>query len=79
MSDTPKLADESKRMLDNGVYLVMFRNQMGTYTACALRGYRAEKVQRIVNVLEDGPNITDDFEPSQALYRLAEKQIGNIA
>ena len=65
MSDTPSNADECMRLLDNGWKICLFRNRMGTYTAEA----RNEKGHRY---------LTDDFTPSQALYRLTEKAIGNI-
>ena len=78
MSDTPKLADECKRLLDNGAAVVLMRNTLGSYTAVSFRGNDLKRLQRIIDRLpEEGKHITDDFEPSQALYRLAEKQIGN--
>jgi hypothetical protein len=62
---TPKLADECKKLLDNGWTITLFTNALGSYTAKS-----------------EHPNgrheITDDFEPSQALYRLTEKVYGNI-
>ena len=79
MSNTPKLPDECKRLLDNGAYVVLYRNGLGSYTAVALRGELAAEVQAVIDQTEDtGPHITDDWEPSQALYRLSEKAIGNI-
>lgn len=79
MSDTPKLADEVKKLLDNGAYVVLYRNGLGSYTAVALRNELTGEVQNVINMTDDmGPHITDDFEPSQALYRLAEKSLGNI-
>lgn len=60
MSDTPKLADECKKLLDNGWTIELFKNQIGSYTATAEHP-------------DGGSEITDDFEPSQALYRLTEK------
>lgn len=70
MSDTPKLADECKRLLDSGWRIQLFRNRLGSYTARATSGGGREGRIRKV--------ITDDFEPSQALYRLTEKVFGNI-
>ncbi len=64
ISDTPKLADECQKLLDNGWTVTLFRNDLGSYTATAERGTESE--------------ITDDFLPSQALYRLTEKVGGNI-
>lgn len=77
MTDTR--CDDCKKLLDNGAYIVLFRNGLGSYTAVALRGMDAEDVQIVIDRLDDdGPHITDDIEPSKALYRLSEKAIGNI-
>lgn len=76
VSDTPKLADESKRLLDNGWQIKLWKNDMGSYSAKATNFKPCSsddppRVERVVIV-------TDDFEPSQALYRLTEKIFGNI-
>lgn len=72
MSDTPKLADECQRLLDNGWIIILFRSELGSYTAAA---YPPE----VEIELEGDATITDDFLPSQALYRLTEKVFGEIA
>ena len=74
MSKTPKLADECKKLLDNGHLIVMFANGLGSYTA------QSYSQGNWPVVIDDGEpsEITDDFEPSQALYRLTEKVFGNI-
>lgn len=70
MSDTPKHADDCMKLLDNGWTVKLFKNGLGSYTARAVKpGKNGAKA----NV------ITDDFTPSQALYRLTEKVFGNIA
>lgn len=66
MSETPKNADECKRLLDNGWEVRLFRNALGSYTAQAMHGRTGKRF------------IADDFEPLQALYRLTEKVFGNI-
>ncbi len=63
-STTPKNADASIRLLDNGWRVLLYKNQLGTYTAVAKRG--------------DRRFVVDDATPSQSMYRLAEKAIGNI-
>ncbi len=68
MSDTPKLADECKKLLDNGWRITLWKNSLGSYTARGIHGINP--CQRV--------ELTDDFEPSQALYRLTEKVYGNI-
>lgn len=90
MSDTPKLADECKRLLDNGWLIQLYKNHLGSYTAVALSATAARKMQACLDELEleededevfaimRGRFETDDFEPSQALYRLTEKVFGNI-
>lgn len=70
MSDTPKLADECKRLLDNGWYITLYRNALGSYTARATTIDRITKHKQSIG--------TDDFEPSQSLYRLTEKVFGTI-
>lgn len=77
MSDTPKLADECKKLLDNGWSITLFKCELGSYAAKAVHSVEGTSEsdppgsERIV--------ITDDFEPSQALYRITEKVLGNIA
>jgi hypothetical protein len=68
MSDTPKLADECIKLLDNGWCVTMYKNAMGSYTA------RAASFAEPDVLVE-----TDDFTPSQVLYRLTEKVFGRIA
>lgn len=90
MSNTPKLPDECKKLLDAGWRIVLYKNQLGSYTAV---GVSAESAGPIIDALEvvdpdpecktigrlhEGYCITDDFEPSQVLYRLTEKVFGNI-
>ena len=72
MSDTPKLADECKKLLDNGWQIRLFKNQLGSYTGVA------KDVKNAKRGWSNNVVITDDFEPSQVLYRLTEKVFGNI-
>ena len=74
MSDTPKHVDDCKKLLDNGWTVALFKNDLGSYTAVAARDW-----QTIEEAMEIESQVTDDFEPSQALYRLTEKVFGNIA
>jgi len=70
MSNTPKLADECVKLLDNGRVILLFKNDMGSYTAAAFvdgSGF----AESVANVTDD--QVTGDFTPSQALYRLTEK------
>ena len=71
MTTTPHLADECKKLLDNGWHIMLFRNRLGSYTARAITMERITKHKASID--------TDDFEPSQALYRLTEKVFGRIA
>jgi hypothetical protein len=73
MSNTPKLADECKKLLDNKWCIMLFKNELGTYTAVACK-----PGQSVFDAMEVDSQITDDFEPSQALYRLTEKVYGRI-
>jgi hypothetical protein len=70
-------ADEIQRALDNGHVVVLFRNGMGSYTAATL--VMGTDVARKVNLAARRGTLTDDFSPSKALHRLAEKLIGNVA
>lgn len=70
MSDTPKNADECKKLLDNGWAIVLFGNGIGSYTAIAVAPHDAECLDAVPKFES---RLTDDFEPSQALYRLTEK------
>lgn len=75
MSDTPKEADDVMKLLDNQYSVVLFKNQLGSYTAVACKG-----VQSVAKALSIDRQNTDDFTPSQALYRLTEKVLtGRIA
>lgn len=68
MSNTPHAADDCMKLLDAGWGILLYRNDLGSYTAEARRDGDHE------------PMITDDFLPSQALYRLTEKvTTGRIA
>lgn len=82
MSDTPKAADDCMKLLDQGYAIVMFKNQLVTYTAVGIPEQERNKVgldQAIETALFHHRE-TDDFTPSQALYRLTEKlTTGRIA
>jgi hypothetical protein len=72
---TPRLADECKKLLDNGWRISLFLNQLGSYTA---RGRRVIGADPYSGKLKYKTVVTDDFEPSAALYRLTEQVFGNI-
>lgn len=81
MSDTPKLPDECKRLLDNDWMVVLYKSEMQDYAAVALNPRQYEQlramkaVNRAIRTIPDG-QLTSDFEPSQALTRLTEKVFG---
>lgn len=68
MSDTTSAADDAAKLLDNGWNIMLFKSELGSYTAVAFRGYETP-----VQAMEKENQITDDFTVSQALYRLTEK------
>lgn len=76
MSDTPRNADECKKLLDNGWSVVLFKNGLGSYTAVAVPKAKQQRLLRAIPRPEK--RLTDDFEPSQVLYRVTEKVLGNI-
>jgi hypothetical protein len=81
MSDTPKLPDECKRLLDNRWMIVLLKSDLSDYTAMAIgRGseneVRARKaINRAIKTVPEN-QLTGDFEPSQALTRLPQKVLG---
>lgn len=74
MSDTVNRADDCQKILDNGHVIVMYRGGMGSYLAAVIDDPRKlpPTLDRLVDRLPEHC-LTDDFTPSQALYRLAEK------
>lgn len=61
-------ADGCQKLLDNKWGIVMFKNDLGSYTAVAYRDG-----QSIEDAMEYPHQITDDFTPSKAMHRLSEK------
>lgn len=74
MSDTPSEANDCMKLLDAGMIILIKKNDLGSYTAVACKP--GEEVSR---AMKDRRRVTDDFTPSQALYRLTEKFYGRIA
>ena len=74
MSDTPNAADDVMKLLDAGLIVVIRRNDLGSYTAVACK-----PGEEVNEAMDDDRRVTDDFTPSQALYRLTEKYYGRIA
>jgi uncharacterized protein YeeX (DUF496 family) len=73
---TPNKADDVRKLLDSGACVVLYRNELKTYTAVCVRPIDlayADIAGVIEEMQDDGPHITDDFTPSKALYRLTEK------
>lgn len=82
MSDTPNAADDCMKLLDAGFTVVMFKNELGCYTAVGISKEDHAEVGLDFGVEEAmcHDRETDDFTPSQALYRLTEKlTTGRIA
>lgn len=76
MSDTPSNADECQRLLDAGYTVVLFANKMGSISAVAVPD--AYGVGPNYADEADENNFTDDFTPSQALYRLTKKALDGV-
>jgi hypothetical protein len=85
MDEAPQIADDVKKLLDRGDAVILYRNQLGSYTAVTITsserpGRRRQLALLLADMPVDGPHITDDFTPSRALYRLTEKATtGRIA
>jgi hypothetical protein len=60
---TREIADDVTKLLDNGWHVMLYKNQLDSYTASARHRSSGRH------------EITDDFTPSKALYRLTEKAI----
>lgn len=72
-------ANDCMKLLDNRTAILLFRNQLQSYTAVALRDGNFGEAMCIVDRMDDtDPCITEDFTPEKVLYRLTEKQFGNI-
>lgn len=71
MSDTPVDLAKVTQMLDSGWQVSLYKNQIGTYTAAAIR----LKMDGLGKPSTQGQG-TDDFTPEQALTRLAYKVLG---
>lgn len=75
MSDTPNKPEDAVKLLDNGWIILLRGNDLGSYTAVALR-----PEENLPDVLDMPNRVTDDFTVGQALYRLTEKVLtGRIA
>jgi len=67
------IADDVVKLLDNGWRVELFKNQLGSYTARAVKRSRDE--QGMVETFTKKVVDTDDFTPSKSLYRITEKAI----
>lgn len=76
-SDGLTEADNIIRWLDSGWYMVMWANPMGSYSAALVKRDEIcngkEGDEPIIDVSEN--RITDDFTPTKALIRLAQKPL----
>ena len=70
--------DNIIRFLDSGFYCVVWRNPLGSYSAALVRREEFHEDDNTPLFDVDEKRITDDFTPSKALARLADKPLGNI-
>lgn len=63
-------ADESMKLMDAGYRVLLFKNDLGSYTAIAIK-----PSQDFDEASENDRQITDEFTPSKALHRLTEKLV----
>jgi hypothetical protein len=70
VSETPRESDDAMKLLDAGWNILLFKNQMGSYTGVAMKDGQGP-----MEALQIDGQTTDDFMPSQVLYRLTEKVI----
>jgi len=65
--------DDLMKLLDNGVAVSIFKNDLGSYTAIAHNMEQSIIWEELLEDQFDESQITDDFTPEKALYRLVEK------
>jgi hypothetical protein len=71
---TPNIVDDCRKLLDSGHMIVLYCNQMGSYTAAVVSAATQQIVGEEMEAMpDDSKRLTDDFTPSDALYRLTEK------
>jgi len=61
-----------ERLLDNGFAVILFRNQLDTYTACAVRADH-DDVQLIVEDAEEDHHLAEHHTIPQLLPTLVDK------
>ena len=66
---------EINRLLDNGAAVVIFKNQLGSYTAFA-SAHELDEFRAIMEESDGNGHLTDDFTPEKAISRLADKVLG---
>ena len=64
--------DDAAKLLDNGWVILLFRRQLGSYTARAIRPFHLEADMQYDDTKTDVVTTTN-FTISKALYRLTEK------
>lgn len=60
------------RLLDNKQTVVLFKNQLGSYTAFSTPNGTHE-ILDVLEISDSNGNLTDDITPEQAIKRLADK------
>lgn len=68
-----ELSDQIVKLLDRDETIVLFKNQLGTYTAAVIRESLADISEEISEMPDLVLTHTDDFTPGKALHRLSEK------
>ena len=71
---------DANRLLDNGVTVVLFKNNLGSYTAFAV-GNGHEDIEVAMEDADEDGYLTDDMTPEGAIRRLADKvmRVGDYA
>jgi hypothetical protein len=76
MKPSPCSGDEVAKLLDDGYWVVIYHNRLGSFTAVALGESESDTINDVrecIEDIDDESRITDDFTPTKALARLAEK------
>ena len=67
--------NDIKRLLDNGFAVVLFANQLGSYTSFAVL-HDHEDLQLAMEDADEQGGLTDHHTPEQSVAQLADKVFG---
>lgn len=66
------MLNDLNRLLDNGKAVIVFKNELGSYTAFSVSNQH-EDIAVAMSDADEDECLTDDFTPDAAMKRLANK------